>query len=87
MDRQFRKEITQWKKFVLKYKIGSSTSADNLKEILSRVKDSGDSKIEKRCMDIYSKSWIYTISYMTEQDCGWLIIGLGLIKYLRQILQ
>ena len=55
MDRQFRKEIQLWKKSVLKYKIGSSTSADNLKEILSRVKDSGDSKMEKKCMDIFSK--------------------------------
>ena len=61
MERAFRKELQHWRKSVIKYKINSSTSADNLKDILERVRDSGDKNIEKKCENAYSKFYISSI--------------------------
>ena len=55
MEPSFRKEIQQWKKNVLKYKIASSTSADKLKEILECCRDAGDAKAVKKIESYFSK--------------------------------
>ena len=55
MEKAFKKQLVQWKKAVLKYRLSSSDASNEITEILRRIRDSGDQDMIKRVTRKYSK--------------------------------
>ena len=55
MEKAFKKQLTIWKKAVLKYRLSSSDASNEITELLRRIRDSGDEDMIKRVTRKYSK--------------------------------
>lgn len=56
MEKAFKKQIAIWKKAVIKYRLTSSDAANEINDLLRRIRDSGDQDLVKRITSKYSKS-------------------------------
>ena len=56
MEKAFKKQIVIWKKAVIKYRLTSSDAANEINDLLRRIRDSGDQDLVKRITSKYSKS-------------------------------
>ena len=54
MEKAFTKQLTIWKKAVLKYRLSSSDASNEITELLRRIRDSGDEDMIKRVTRKYS---------------------------------
>ena len=58
MEKAFKKQLAIWKKAVIKYRLTSSDAANEINDLLRRIRDSGDEDLIKRVTSKYSKSLI-----------------------------
>ena len=56
MEKAFKKQLAIWKKAVIKYRLTSSDAANEINDLLRRIRDSGDEDLIKRVTSKYSKS-------------------------------
>ena len=55
MERQFKTQLNQWRKAVIKYRITASDRSHAIEEILKRTRDSGDTTLGQKLIARYSK--------------------------------
>ena len=55
MEKAFKKQITIWKKAVIKYRLSSSDCSSELNDILKVIRDNGDEAMIRRITQRYSK--------------------------------
>ena len=68
MEKAFKKQLVAWKRAVVKYRLASSDAANEINELLRKMRDSGDEALIKRVTSKYSKSidkFEFLISYIT----------------------
>ena len=58
MEKAFKKQITIWKKAVIKYRLSSSDCSSELNDILKVIRDNGDEAMIRRITQRYSKYFI-----------------------------
>ena len=55
MEKQFKKQLTIWRKCTLKYRLGSSDASTEIQDILRKIRDSGDEQMVARVTKRFSK--------------------------------